>query len=365
MVEKLLATVCERAGVDGMKSLEKVLTQGPSGLVFASTIGGHAALGYRDYLDLSQPVPMTFDSSFDLASITKIMCTTAIMMDLTALGEISLQDKVEKFLPAWNGEKSTITVKHLLRHRSGLAPWRPMYVRKKSREEVYDFIATEPLANPVDSVRVYSDLGFITLGQIISVITGKRLEDAFEEIVRKPYGLSHTQFSKPVTEVVSTARGDHFEKVMVETNTPYQVPELADEFARWRTHILKGEVSDGNSFHIFGGIAGHAGLFSTAEDLISFGEEISQHELFTTFTGEGPDPDAHLGFVSWSDTVGNCTDRFFGHTGFTGGAFGISHAHGVVATLLTNRTHVDTPLTPTANLWTPVVHELHAHLHAH
>ena len=348
-----------------MKSLEKVLTQGPTGLVFASTIGDHAALGYRDFLDLPQPLPMNFGSSFDLASITKIMCTTAILMDFVALGEISLEDPVHKFLPAWKGEKSAITVEQLLRHRSGLAPWRPMYIRRKSPEEVYEFIAAEPLAFPIDSVRAYSDLGFITLGQIISVIAGKRLESVFDEVVRRPYGLAHTQFAKPLTEAVSTSRGDYFEKVMVESNTPYQVPELVDEFGKWRTHILKGEVSDGNSFHIFGGIAGHAGLFSTVEDLISFGEEISQHELFKEFTGEGPDVDAHLGFVSWSDTVGQCTDRFFGHTGFTGGAIGISQRHGVVAALLTNRTHTDAPLTPTAHLWTPVLHELHARLHAH
>lgn len=347
-----------------MKSLEKILEQSPTGFVFASTIGDHVVDGYRDFLDLDEPIAMSYDDSFDLASITKLMCTTAIIMDLVALGELSISDHVHRYLPAWKGDKSEITIEHLLRHRSGLGRWRPLYIRHKSPESVYEFIAREPLANPVDSVRAYSDLGFITLGQIISTVTQKKLVDLFTEMIAQPYGLTQTQFAKPLTQPVSTSRGDRIEFEMVETNTPFEVPEMVDEFSGWRKHILKGEVSDGNAFHLFGGISSHAGLFSTARDVLSFGEEISQHELFPLFTSDGPDEEGHLGFVGWTDTVDGCTDRFVGHTGFTGTALGISKVHGTVATLLTNRTHTDGVITPTPEIWSPLLHELHAHLHS-
>ena len=346
-----------------MKSVEEVLRLGASGVVYASTIGGHLALGDRNTLDERAPEAISFNDSFDVASITKIMSTTAILMELINSEEIALSDCASTFLPQWKGEKSAITIEDLLRHRSGLAPWRPLYIRHKSVESAREAIATEPLVHGVNKVRAYSDLGFISLGEIISKVTGQSFNEAFNQIVKEPFGLSQTQFAHALTSAVSTSRGDRFEREMVETNTPYQVPESADEFKGWRSYVLKGEVNDGNAFHLFKGISSHAGLFTTAQDLLTFSEEISQHDLFPLFTQPGPDEGAHLGFMSWVDTVDGCTDTYFGHTGFTGGAFGISQKHGEVVVLLANRLHTDGVLTPTSTYFARVLHETHSHLH--
>lgn len=346
-----------------MKSVESVLRCGASGVVYSSSVGGHLALGVRKRLDESMPEEISFDDSFDVASITKIVSTTAILMELIYRKEITLTERAAKFLPEWSGSKSEITIEHLLRHRSGLAPWRPLYIRSKDSEAALHFIAQEPLAQPIDTTRAYSDLGFIALGQIITVVTGKKFAEVFNEFVKVPYGLTQTNFAQPLTHAVSTSRGDRFEREMVESNTPYQIPESVSEFTKWRTHILTDEINDGNAFHLFGGTSSHAGLFSTAQDLLTFAEEISQHPLFPRFTESGPDHGAHLGFMSWSDTFDGCTDTFYGHTGFTGGAFGISQVHGEVAVLLANRLHTDGALTPTSTYWSQVLHETHARLH--
>lgn len=346
-----------------MKSLEKLREAGPSGYVFGSSVGGHEAVGVRNLLDDTNQGAITFDDSFDMASVTKIMSTTAILMELISHGDVELSTEVSSILPQWKDEKKVITIENLLRHRSGLAPWRPLYIRHKEPQDVHEFIAREPLKNKVDSSRSYSDLGFITLARVIEVVTGLSLNQAFEQIVRTPFGLHNTCFAKPATEPVTTSRGDRPEKDMVESNTPFVVPELSEEFSAWRSHPLTGEINDGNAFHIFDGTSGHAGLFSTASDLLSFAEEISQHSLFRQFTEPGPDEGFHLGFMSWTDTVGDCTDRIYGHTGFTGVAFGISEQHHEITLLLSNRLNHDGVLTPITPFWQAALHEFHSHLH--
>ena len=346
-----------------MRSLDRALELGPSGLVFASSLGAPIARGYRDFLDLEKPIPISEDDSFDLASITKIFCTTAIMMDLIDQNQLSLSTRASSMLPNWKREKEAITIEDLLRHRSGLAPWRPLYIATSSIDGAYELIANQELASPINSMRAYSDLGFITLGQIITKITGLEIEAAFTKFIAEPLGLKKTQFRSPVTKPVSTSRGDRFEYEMVETKVPYNVPESVGDFHNWRDHILKGEVSDGNSFHLFGGAASHAGLFSTADEILKFASWIRSHRLYPTFTAPGPDPDCHLGFVSWESTVDGCSDHIFGHTGFTGVAFGASSQHCYEFVLLTNRTHTDGPLTLTTDLLRPVLDELHRTLH--
>ena len=150
---------------------------------------------------------------------------------------------------------------------------------------------------------------------------------------------------------------------MVATKVPYQIPESVDDFHHWRKHVLQGEVSDGNAFHVFGGASAHAGLFSTADEILKFAAQIRHDPAFRVFTAAGPDPDAHCGFISWVSTVDGCTDRIFGHTGFTGVAFGISSAHDSELVLLTNRTHTEGKLTLTSEVWQPVIDEYHETLH--
>ena len=321
------------------------------------------AIGHRNLREGHNPTPVTVEDSFDLASITKIICTTAIIMDFVSAGELTLNRKVSSVLPQWKGAKDSITIEDLLRHRSGLEPWRPLYISHSDIKSCRDFIAKLKLAAPVNSVRAYSDLGFIALGEIIETITNNSLETLFQSIISGPYLLGKTQFRRPLTNAVSTSRGDRFEYEMVATKVPYQIPETVEDFSRWRNHVLEGEISDGNAFHVFGGASSHAGLFSTAHDVLRFASRMRNHPLFPTFTAQGPDPDAHLGFISWKSSVKGCTDQIFGHTGFTGVAFGISTQHQSECVLLTNRTHTEGKLTLTSEMWQPVIDEYHEALH--
>ena len=346
-----------------MKSLHRVLEQGPSGLVCAASTGELFSLGYRNNLEEKWKSPVAPDDSFDLASITKIMCTTSILMKLIEARELDLETKVASFIPAWKRDKSEITIENLLRHRSGLEPWRPLYISSSDIEGSYDFIAKLPPATPINTSRVYSDLGFIALGQIITILTQSSIEKNFEEMIAKPFGLSETRFATPVTTPLSTSHGDRFEYEMVESKTPFTIPESVEDFQGWRRHVLIGEVNDGNAFHIFGGASSHAGLFSTASDILKFAAVIKDDPLFSSFTKPGPDSDAHLGFISWESTVGECRDRFYGHTGFTGVVFGISTQHNCEITLLTNRLHTQGELTMTSEMWKPVLDEYHRSLH--
>jgi CubicO group peptidase (beta-lactamase class C family) len=135
---------------------------------------------------------------------------------------------------------------------------------------------------------------------------------------------------------------------------------------------LSGDVNDGNAFHLFAGISSHAGLFSTASDLLQFGESILAGihggglfapDIVKLFLAQGPDLNQSLGFRSWSDTHEGCTDEFYGHTGFPGTVLAFSPKHDYVATLLTNRLHSRNSPTNTEDLWAPVLNELHKKLH--
>lgn len=346
-----------------MRSLPRVLEQGPSGLVFAASTGELDALGYRNTLDPQEKHLVTSNDSFDLASITKIMCTTAIVMKLIAANELSLDTRISSIIPSWKRDKAEISIEHLLRHRSGLEPWRPIYISTTDIEGGRDFIAQLPPATSVNTARAYSDLGFIALGQIISTLTEKSIEEAFNLMIAQPLGLTRTKFATPATDAVSTSQGDRFEYEMVESKAPFAIPESTQDFHGWRRHVLTGEVNDGNAFHVFGGASSHAGLFATADDILKFAAAIKNDPLFGQFTEPGPDPDAHLGFISWESSVSGCTDRFYGHTGFTGVVFGISSQHDSEVVLLTNRIHTQGKLILTSEIWRPVLDEYHRSLH--
>ncbi len=193
--------------------------------------------------------------------------------------------------------------------------------------------------------RHYSDLGFITLGNIITEILATTLDEAFKELVGTPLSLTSTQFAQPsdASNVFASSFGDRAELEMVRNQTPYSTVESAEDFAGWRTHILEGEINDGNAFHLYGGVSGHAGLFSTAIDLLIYGEAILEslngngyfdsHVLNTFFT-VGRDPIQGLGFRTW-EHEGEI--EYWGHTGFPGTALAISPKAESVAVLLTNR----------------------------
>jgi len=348
-----------------MNSAE-TLTKVP-GYLFATTkkgIRSYSANGTRQSFGVAEEQPVTVNTKFDLASLTKIVGTTAALLHLIELGELQVNDLVCKYLESWRGtDKSEITIAELLSHQSGLAEWRPLYFTDDLQENVAKQISKIPLTYPRNSGRRYSDLGFISLGEIVKAITQKDLPVAFAELVFAPLGLQNTSFGSIAGEVAATSKGDWYEKKMVTTNTPYKVDLDVAAFPNWREEYLVGQVNDGNSFHRLGGIAGHAGLFSTAEDLLIFAEAIIanqwQAHKFLTVTG---DPMQGLGFRNWRTPTSSGEQIFWGHTGFTGVALGIAPAHQSAALLLTNRLHAQGEPTPTEELWQPFLQDFCAQI---
>jgi CubicO group peptidase (beta-lactamase class C family) len=311
------------------------------GKIVASSIDGVRTIereGLRN-----EDLPVTDNTACDLGSITKIVATTSILIKLIENGVVSLDDEVAKFLPEWDSYPKVVTLRDLLEHQSGLTEWRPLYISQKSADSARQVIANEGYKH--SSGRHYSDLGFITLGNVIRQVLATDLESTFKEWISTPLGLASTQFAKPVdlTNVFASSYGDHAEMEMLRSQIPYPTSEKLEDFSRWRSEILQGEVNDGNTFHLYNGVSGHAGLFSTATDLLTYGEEILKSlkgegyfdkNVLSTFLTVGRDPMQGLGFRNW---IHHGDIEYWGHTGFPGVTLGFSPHQERVIVLLTNR----------------------------
>lgn len=312
------------------------------GAVAAVSVSGEVrhrqAYGHAVLHD-APPAAMTAETLFDIASLTKVVGTTAALMALCGSGELRVDDSLARFGPA---PHSDITIRMLLRHRAGLWEWQPLYFQTAGGRAAQLVAARLPLRYHVDVGRHYSDLGMILLGGVIEKVTGCRLDRAVSDLVLIPMGMVGTGFG-PVARAVAAAEGlgDAIEQRMVATNEPYPVLLENAGFDGWRTGLIRGEVSDGNAFHALGGIGGHAGLFSTVDDLLRFGHGLLDLEcpiattaVVSEFLAPGPDGQA-LGF--WH------RDGFRGpaywHSGFTGTRLLIEPASRLVVVLLTNRLH--------------------------
>ena len=312
--------------------------------------------------EIGAKIEMDPTTSFDLGSITKILSTTSLVMKLCELKTIGVHDEISEYLPEWkNTDKARITIGDLLQHQSGLTEWRPLYISSHNPTEIYRLIASDPLKYPMRSGRHYSDLGFIILGHVIEVVTTSSLDTLFYELVARPLELSSTQFAQPREKdnVAATSLGDSIELKMISSGIPYPVTEKIDSFKNWRSHVLVGEVNDGNAFHGFAGIAGHAGLFSTAHDLALYiqelwasvnGEGYFSEKVIREFLTESSDPIQALGFRTWQ-----MKDRkFYGHTGFPGVACGFT-LDGFGFAYLSNRIHTAGDFPSTDSLWMPLI----------
>jgi len=311
------------------------------GKIVASSIDGVRTIereGLRN-----EDLPVTDNTACDLGSITKIVATTSILIKLIEKGVVSLDDEVAKFLPEWDSYPKVVTLRDLLEHQSGLTEWRPLYISQKSADSARQVIANEGYKH--SSGRHYSDLGFITLGNVIGQVLATDLESTFKEWISTPLGLASTQFAKPVDliNVFASSYGDHAEMEMLRSQIPYPTSEKLEDFSRWRSEVLQGEVNDGNTFHLYNGVSGHAGLFSTATDLLKYGEEILKslkgegyfdQNVLSTFLTVGRDPMQGLGFRNW---IHNGDTEYWGHTGFPGVTLGFSPHQERVVVLLTNR----------------------------
>ncbi|HEX3130099.1 MAG TPA: serine hydrolase domain-containing protein [Thermoanaerobaculia bacterium] len=274
---------------------------------------------------------VTANTLYDLASLTKVVATTTMAMILVDERRLDLDKPVHDFLPAFQGPgKEEVTLRHLLTHSSGLPATAPLFQEIRGKAAYVERIAAMDLTYPPGSKSVYSDLGIILLGDILERTARRPLDVFAQERIFLPLGMKHTGFRPPRLL---------WPRIAPTENDP------------WRGRMVQGEVHDENAFAM-GGVAPHAGLFSTAGDLARFakmllnggGRIVSSQtlEMFTKKAGI-PDSDRALGWDTKSaegSSAGTLfSTRSFGHTGFTGTSIWIDPDRQLFVILLTNRVH--------------------------
>ncbi len=314
---------------------------------------------------------------FDVASVTKVVATTAALARLIADGALSLDAPVAHALPAFGAAgKADVTVRALLGHRSGLPAWDTFFARYSSREEVLDAVFATPLAH-APGTRVYSDLGFLALGALVEAVGGDRLDRACRALVWEPLGLT--------SDLGFLARGERHpwaegRAILPTGRTRPREPAPGQEslytVPPQTPREVPGEVDDDNAW-VMGGVAGHAGVFATADAIARFGRalyeeaegadrlgigELLRDELLRRDPADGP-PRA-LGFDVPTGPASSVGPRFgrgprgaVGHLGFTGASLWIDLDRGLSVALLTNRTLEGRHRTAGIRALRPAVHD--------
>ncbi|MFB9835018.1 serine hydrolase domain-containing protein [Actinoallomurus acaciae] len=323
----------------------------------------YAAGGFARHGAAGPPVEMGWDTRTDAGSVSKIIGTTAALMALVDAGEVALDAPVARHLPELDRNS---TVRDMLEHRAGLREWWPLYLNGVRADEAVSLAAQMPLRYRQGEGRHYSDLGFILLGELVARVGGG-LAAAVDELVLRPFGLTETRYATPVPggPVAASSNGDTIEKGMIASGVPYPVDGAVSDFDGWRDHVLVGEVNDGNAFHAFDGVAGHAGLFTTAADLLRFatgllrcldGDGPIRRDTVAGFLTAGADPGQALGLRVWD------RGRAVGHTGFPGVAIAVLPEPRAAVAMITNRLHASGPPRATEKMWLRVLAAAEAHL---
>ena len=282
--------------------------------------------------------PVTPDSPFDMASLTKVIATTTAAMLLYEEGRLDIDAPVSAYLSAFDrADKRAITLRHLLTHTSGLPPFLLFHIEGvTTREGVLEAIFDVALNARPGEIYSYSDFSMITMALVIESIAGQSFDTFAKERIFEPLGMASTGFrvaGEPDTSVVPTEVDDYF-----------------------RFRLIQGEVHDETAW-ILGGAAGHAGLFSTARDMTRFagmltrqgrheGAAFLQPETIRLFT-TAVDTSQHSRALGWdtrnarkpSSSGAFFGPRSFGHTGFTGTSIWIDPDAELYVVLLTNRVY--------------------------
>ncbi|HWZ86791.1 MAG TPA: serine hydrolase domain-containing protein [Thermoanaerobaculia bacterium] len=274
------------------------------------------------------------DTLYDLASLTKPLCTAAL---LAANADALPLDAVPgRYLAEWKKTRyAGITLEHLLTHTSGLAAWYPLYVRGEGVQAYRRTLGEmEPEAAPGARV-MYSDLNFLVLGEILEQVLGGPFDAAFDVLVARPAG-SRARFLPPeAAATAATERDDRFERAMTEVR--------GLSYTRFRTGVVRGEVHDGNAFRR-GQVAGHAGLFGSARDVWALARAWLEPGRVDFGRDRTPALSEARG-LAWQgrrgagSAIAAMSERAFGHTGFTGTSVWIDPDAGLISVLLTNRIH--------------------------
>jgi uncharacterized protein YbbC (DUF1343 family)/CubicO group peptidase (beta-lactamase class C family) len=332
--EKLaaIAPVAEEAIRTG-KCPGAVVAVGQGGRVIYREAFGHRAL-------VPKELPMTVDTIFDVASLTKVVATTTAIMQLVEQGKISLNAPVADYWPEFKAnEKEAITVRELMTHYSGLPPDLDLKPDWSGYETAMKMIAGEKPIVPPGTRFIYSDINYETLGELVRLVSGEPLDVYCIEHIFRPLGMKETRFKPPATMRDRIAP------------TQYQYGD--------RGKMLWGEVHDPTAYNM-GGVAGHAGLFSTADDLAVFAQMLLDGGSYRSvrilspltvekMTSPQNPPDRMvvrgLGWDLDSPLASNRGELFdvgsFGHTGFTGTSIWIDPVTQTYVIILTNRVHPD------------------------
>jgi len=270
-------------------------------------------------------------SIYDLASLTKVVGTTTAAMVLFDQGRLDLNAPVSTYLPAFSGGwKDSVTVRHLLTHRSGLPAGRDLWRIARTPDEARAAVLSTNLECKPGQCYIYSDLGADVLGFVIEAVAGEPLDAFLHDKVFEPLGMNDT-FFRPADSLT------------------YRIAPT--EMAPPRGYPLRGEVHDENAYAL-GGVAGHAGLFSTAADLSIFaqmmlnggsynGVRILSDTTVALFTHRAAGTRA----LGWDTADGDggsgrfLDSRAYGHTGYTGTSIWIDPERQMFVLLLTNRVH--------------------------
>jgi len=330
-----------QAAANQFSPLEAVLNKAISDSVFPGAsvavlykgkIVFHKAFGRMTFSRTSSPVETT--TIYDLASLTKAIATTSVVMQLVERDSLALDAPVAHYLPDFgkNG-KERVTLEQLLRHTSGLRAHRFFAQHCTTPDELFTAINDDSLLTTPDTTTLYSDLGFMLLGKIIERITGTSLASNFNERFAKPLGMESTIFTPP----------------------PSLLPRIApvEKDTLWRFRRDRPLVHDQNAA-LLGGVAGHAGLYGTTGDLLRMsamllnggmldGERFFKKTTLDRFLARGKTPRA-MGWDLYSldghSSAGDFLSRSaFGHLGFTGTSIWIDPEQELAVILLSNRVY--------------------------
>ena len=325
-------------------------TAAPGAVLAVSFQGAHRYYsGGR--LGLDNPARPDSATVYDLASLSKVIGLTTMMMKAVNEHRIDLDAPIQRYVPAFQGAgKERVTVRHLLTHSSGLPAWRALYREAADRASAMALADTTPLDTVPGARMVYSDLGAIVLTQALEHVYGTRIDSLLAQRVFGPLGMTSTRYLPPAEW------RDH---IAPTENDP------------WRGRILLGEVHDENAARL-DGVSGHAGLFSDARDLLVFADWLMSGlgapgvarpagapeppASLRAFTRRQNIPAGSSRALGWDtpaemSSAGTLLDpASFGQTGFTGTSIWVDPARGLAIVLLSNRVH------PTRNnaKWGPV-----------
>ena len=336
--------------------LDSVITSGAApGAVLGVSVAGQRYVYATGRLTRDEPAPAEPTTVYDLASLTKVVGLTAAVMLAVDDGKLELDAPVQRYVPAFVGDgKERVTIRLLLAHASGLPAWRPLFHETATREEALALVDTTALSSPPGTRDLYSDLGMIVLTQAVEAVYHERLDSLLARRIFQPLGMTSVGF--------------------LPTGDPARIAPT--ELDAWRGRILRGEVHDENAARLEG-VSGHAGLFGSAPDLLTFGEWVvtgGQADRWTGGAVEQSDrptvspavrreftrrqnlvPGSHRTLGWDTPTPGSSaghrlSSSSIGHVGFTGTSLWIDPEYQLVIVLLSNRVNP----TRANSAWAPV-----------